>query len=364
MWIGVFPELSGIGGIQQVSRQMSAVLTEAAREQNLACELLGLNDARGRGSFEEAGHAYEFTGYARNKASLFLSLLRLMPRIERLYFGHVNLAPLAWLLRRFHPGIRYWVVAHGVEVWQPLPLFRRLALRGARGVFSVSADTSARMIAAQKLDSRKVRLLPPALDPAFVQAACDANVPALPARGRFLLTVGRLVSSEPGKGIDSVIRVLPELLKAVPDLFYLIVGEGDLRPELEKLASQSPARDRIFFLGELTPEQLKYCYSRCHIFVMPSRQEGFGVVFLEAMALAKPVVGACVGGIPEIVKNGVTGFLVVPGDLEMLALRISQLLTNEGLRNQMGEAGRKRGEENYSFEGYRAKLKAILNEIQ
>jgi len=364
MWIAVFPELSGIGGIQQVSRQMAAVLAEAARERNLACELFSLNDARGRGSFREASYEYGFNGFARNKASLFLRLLRLTPRIERLYLGHVNLAPLAWLLQRFRPRIRYWIVAHGVEVWQPLPLLRRLALRGARGVFSVSADTAARMIAAQKLDSRRVRLLSPSLDPAFVQASCEAHVPALPTAGRFVLTVGRLISSEPGKGVDSVIQVLADLLKSFPDLFYVVVGEGDLRPELEKMARESPARDRILFLGKLTLEQLKHCYSRCDLFVMPSRQEGFGVVFLEAMALGKPVIAACLGGATEIVKNGVTGFLVVPGDLEMLALRLTQLLEDEALRKELGDAGRKRVEENYSFEGYRAKLRAILNETE
>ena len=72
----------------------------------------------------------------------------------------------------------------------------------------------------------------------------------------------------------------------------------------------------------------------------------------------------CVGGVPEIVKNGVTGFLVVPDDPRMLALRLTRLLQNEALRREMGEAGRKRVEENYSLENYRAKLKGILNGIQ
>lgn len=361
--MGVFPELSGIGGIQQVSRQMAAVLAETARERNLPCELISLNDARGRGYFQQGPHTHEFIGFARNKASLFLHLLRVAPRVNCMFFGHVNLAPLAWLLQRLRPGIRYWIVAHGVEVWQPLPLFRRLALRRAQGIFSVSTYTTAQMVSTQGLNSAKVLLLRPALEPAFVQAACDANVPALPAHGRFLLTVGRLVSSEPGKGVESVIRVLPDLLKAVPDLSYVIVGDGDLRPGLEKLAHESPARDHILFLGKLTVEQLKHCYFKCDIFVMPSRQEGFGIVFLEAMALGKPVVAACVGGTPEIVKNGITGFLVRPGDLEGLALRLTQLLQDEALRIGMGEAGRKHVEEHYSFELYRKKLMKVLNEM-
>jgi glycosyltransferase involved in cell wall biosynthesis len=97
---------------------------------------------------------------------------------------------------------------------------------------------------------------------------------------------------------------------------------------------------------------------------MPSRQEGFGLVFLEAMALGKPVIAGCIGGATEIVKNGVTGYLVVPGDLKMLALHLTRLLQDEALREEMGEAGRKRVAENYGFEAYREKLKGILNEIE
>jgi phosphatidyl-myo-inositol dimannoside synthase len=361
MWIGVFPDLSGIGGIQQVSRQMGAVLAEVARERNIDCELFGLNDVRGIGAFQQGEEKYNFTGLARKKTSLFLRLLRLVPRSDRLYLGHVNLAPLGWLLRRLRPAIRYWVVAYGVEVWEPLPLFRRLALRGAQGIFSVSAATKTSLALTQKIPADNVVVLPPALDSAFAQAKCDGHLP-LP-RGPFLLTVGRLISSEPGKGVDSVIQVLPELLKSFPDLSYAIVGEGDLRPELEKLAEQSPARDRIIFLGKLALEQLKYCYSRCDIFVMPSRQEGFGLVFLEAMALGKPVIAGNLGGATEIVSDGATGFLVPPGDLKTLALRLTQLLTSKDLCKEMGEAGRKRVERNHSFEKYQAKLKTILNEI-
>jgi phosphatidylinositol alpha-1,6-mannosyltransferase len=362
MWIGVFPELSGIGGVQQVSRQMGAVLAEAACERNIACELFGLNDAQGPGSFQQGGQRCDFRGFARDKVSLFLRLLRLAPRIDRLYLGHVNLAPLAWLLRWICPRIRYWVVAHGIEVWEPLPLLRRFALRGARGIFSVSSATKTSLVFAQRVPAANVAVLAPALEPAFAQGNCDGQL-ALP-HGRFLLTVGRLVASEPGKGADSVIRVLPDLLQAVPDLFYVIVGEGDLRPELEKLANESPARDRIVFLGKLTIEQLKHCYSRCDVFVMPSRQEGFGLVFLEAMALGKPVIAGCIGGATEIVKNGVTGYLVVPGDLKMLALRLTRLLHDEALREQMGDAGRRRVAENYSFDAYRSKLKSMLNESE
>jgi phosphatidylinositol alpha-1,6-mannosyltransferase len=172
--------------------------------------------------------------------------------------------------------------------------------------------------------------------------------------------VGRLISSEPGKGIDSVIEVLPDILKDVPDLFYVVIGGGDLQARLEELAQESPARGRIVFIGKLRLEQLKHYYSRSDIFVMPSRQEGFGVVFLEAMALGKPVVAGNHGGAPEIVQDGVTGFLVNPDDHEALTDRLSRLLQDEPLRRKMGDAGRRRVEENYTFARFEERLMHIL----
>jgi glycosyltransferase involved in cell wall biosynthesis len=177
----------------------------------------------------------------------------------------------------------------------------------------------------------------------------------------MLLTVGRLVSSEPGKGIDAVIKVLPKVIEAVPDAFYVVVGEGDLQPRLEEIAQENSVRDRVIFAGAFQLAQLKGCYSRADVFVMPSRQEGFGIVFLEAMASGKPVIAGDHGGAPEIVRDGVTGFSVDPDDLETLTARLVQLLQDEPLRMKMGAAGRRRVEETFSFTRFEEGLTRILD---
>jgi phosphatidylinositol alpha-1,6-mannosyltransferase len=361
MWIGLFSELSGVGGIQQVSRHMGAVLMKKGLERNTPCQLLGLNDARGSGSFRVGSEEYSFRGFARDKRGLASFLLRAAPELDTLFLGHVNLAPLGLLVRLVRPRINYWVVAHGVEVWESLPVHRRLGLRHAQRVLSVSAYTTSQMVEVQKLDPRRVFLLPPALDPAFIVTSCDEDPVRLPSHGRVLLTVGRLISSEPGKGIDLVIRVFSDVLKAVPDLFYVIIGGGDLQPRLEELAQESSARGRILFTGRLNLEQLKQYYSRSDIFVMPSRQEGFGIVFLEAMALGKPVIAGDHGGAPEVVQNGVTGFLVNLDDPDALTNRLILLLRDEVLSRKMGDAGRRRVEENYTFSMFQERLNHILD---
>jgi phosphatidylinositol alpha-1,6-mannosyltransferase len=361
MWIGIFPELSEIGGIQQVSRHIGAVLVKNANEQNVPCQLMGLNDAPGRNSFKVGSDEYWLTGFGRNKIALLFRLMCLMPRARIIYFGHVNLAPLGLILRAVRPRIKYWVVTHGVEVWTPLSMIRRTGLRHAQGVISVSADTADRMAKAQGLERDRVSVLSPALDPAFMEAPCNAEVPSLPANGRMLLTVARLISSEPGKGVDSVIAVLPDVLKAVPDLFYVVIGGGDLQPALEAIARESPARDRILFVGKLKLDQLKTYYSRCDVFVMPSRQEGFGIVFVEAMALGKPVIAGAHGGAPEVVCDGETGYLIDSSDYKTLTRRLIQILQDGALCTKMGDAGRERVERNYTFPRFEEKLTRILN---
>jgi phosphatidylinositol alpha-1,6-mannosyltransferase len=360
MWIGLFPELSEVGGIQQMSRHAGAVLTKLALEGNQRCELLGLNDPRGPASFRVGPDQFSFTGMGRDKLALFSHLLRAAPQLDILYLGHVNLSPLGLALRLVHPRIQYWVAVHGVEVWQPLPFLRRMGLRHARGVLSVSAFTAAHAVKAQKLDPARVFLLPPALDPSFTQDAGEDGALSIPPRSRLLLTVGRLISDEPGKGVDGVIRALPAVLKAVPNLFYVVVGGGSLQPQLEKLARESPTRDHILFIGKLRVEELKTYYSKADVFVMPSRQEGFGIVFLEAMAMGTPVIASNHGGVPEIVRDSVTGFLVDQDDIEGLTDRLILLLRDEALRKMIGEAGRKQVEENYSFTRFQQRLTQIL----
>jgi phosphatidyl-myo-inositol dimannoside synthase len=362
MWIGIFPELSEIGGIQQVSRHAGAVLVKNASERKLRCRLLGLNDAAGRGSFKVGADEYSFTGFGRNKAALLLSLLRLTPRAEFLFFGHVNLSPLGLILQSLRPRLKYWVVAHGIEVWTPLPVIRRAGLRCAHRVMAVSSFTADRMVDAQGLDRQKIFVVYPALDPSFMDAPSDVNLPPLPPGSHMLLTVARLISSEPGKGVDSVIRILPEVLKAVPDVFYVVIGGGDLQPGLEEMARASAARERILFVGKLRLDQLKGYYSRSDVFVMPSRQEGFGIVFAEAMAAGKPVIAGDRGGAPEVVRDGVTGFLVDPDDLDTLARRLIQILRDETLRKKMAEAGRECFEKNYTFPRFEERLTKVLQE--
>jgi phosphatidylinositol alpha-1,6-mannosyltransferase len=360
MLLGIFPELSSVGGIQQVSRHSGAVLAELARAHGEPCRLLGLNDPAGAQMFQVGDRRYEFRGFARRKVRLAAAVLALAPKVRLVYIGHANLAPLGLALRLFHPRAKYWVAAHGIEVWERLPGLRRLALRRASRVAAVSAFTARAACQAQRLDPKKCFVLPPALDPIFAGPRESTSAVALPDQARVLLAVGRLIAAEPGKGVDTAIQALPKVLRAIPDACLLIVGDGDARPSLEKLTRETGVADHVVFAGEQPVEALRGFYDRCEVFVMPSRQEGFGVVFLEAMAHGKPVIAGAHGGTPELVEDGVSGYLVRYGDAETTANRLLALLEDPALSARMGAAGRARFEQNHTFERYRERLTEML----
>jgi phosphatidylinositol alpha-1,6-mannosyltransferase len=355
MVLGVFGSLLQCGGIERANRLAAAVLTEMARERGQTAHLLSLNEAPGAHAFALDGHQYSVLGFGRHKLKCTAHALRLAPQVQVAYLAHPNLARLGALLRLTNPKLRYWVATHGVEVWRPLKPLSRLALRGAHGVTAPSRFTLEQLRTRQGLNPSKLALVPHGLEPGFADSGLDRDEPS---PSGLILTVARL--AEAGKGIDTVIRALPKVLQAVPGASYIVVGEGCQRACLEQLAAQSGVHDRVHLVGRQGEQELKNCYRKADVFVMPSRQEGFGIVFLEAMAFGKPVIGAAFGGIPDIVVDGVTGFLVKYGDVEALAERLICLLRDPDLRARMGLAAQQRVRENYTFGDFRRRLSGLL----
>lgn len=163
---------------------------------------------------------------------------------------------------------------------------------------------------------------------------------------RVILTVTRLVRR---KGVDQVIRALPKVLQAIPDAFYLVVGEGTMRLEWESLAKAVGVSHRVAFTGRVSDEQLPLYYSACDVFVLVSRLErnissveGFGIVYLEAGAFGKPVIAGNQGGVADAVEPGVTGIVVDSEVPESIANALCKVLENPELAREMGERGKER----------------------
>jgi phosphatidylinositol alpha-1,6-mannosyltransferase len=164
------------------------------------------------------------------------------------------------------------------------------------------------------------------------------------------------------KGHDVVLRALPALLARVPGLCYDIVGDGDGRPELEALAYSLGVAGAVTFHGVVPEETLRSLYAAATAFVMPSRGEGFGLVYLEAMAHGTPVIAAQDGAAAEIILDGRTGFLIDPTSVEAVIESVLLLLADPDRRDQMGRTAAEHVEAKFTFPPYRDRLRALLAE--
>jgi phosphatidylinositol alpha-1,6-mannosyltransferase len=361
MILGLFTGVMATGGIERLSRHTAAVLTTFAQKCDLPCTILSLNDPPGHHAIQVAEVSFTLRGFGRQKSAFVLSALAAASRGFLVYIGHPNLAPIGLLMKAIRPSLEYWVATYGIDVWEPLSPLRRLALQAASGVTTISRYTAKMLVEIQQLSCSKITLIPPALDPGFASSYGTNAIVAFPLPGSpILLTVARLDTSERYKGIDTVIQTLPRVLTTLPDTQYIIVGNGDDRARLEALAQAVGAAEHVFFAGVQGSDELIKYYEVCDVFVMPSRAEGFGIVFLEAMAFGKPVIGCNCGGTLDVIRDGVFGFLVRYGDIPGLASRILSLLQNESLRQQMGQAGRQYVEKNFSFAQLQSRLVRLL----
>ena len=141
---------------------------------------------------------------------------------------------------------------------------------------------------------------------------------------------------------------------------YRVIGQGDDVPRLRALAAGLGVARYVNFMGGISDAELRSQYGRCSLFVMPSKKEGFGIVFLEAMAYGKPVIGGAHGGTPSVVKDGETGLLIDNADIVGIANSISQLLSNEGMREQFGNAGHQRLLDEFTFEKFEHNLQEVF----
>jgi glycosyltransferase involved in cell wall biosynthesis len=167
-------------------------------------------------------------------------------------------------------------------------------------------------------------VLPNAFDPALSHsAAAPASQPA--ANGPRLLTVTRLSSADSYKGVDTLIEALPLVRRQHPGATLRIIGGGDDRPRLESLARDRGVAASVEFAGNVNDDALRAAYAACDIFALPSRREGFGLVFLEAMSHGKPCLGARAGGIPEVIDDRV-GALAEYANIPDIAAAVSDLV--------------------------------------
>lgn len=227
----------------------------------------------------------------------------------------------------------------------------RACLALADSVIAISRDSGRRISENFNIPLRKIEVVYCGVDIEVFSRQAEGR----PAEKGRLVTVGRL---DDQKGIDVLLKAV-SLVSRGREITLDIVGDGWMRKRYEKIASELAISDRVNFVGRIQQEQIPDYLKRASIFVLASRNESFGLVLVEAMASGIPVISTNVGSIPEIVRDGETGILVEPGDADMLASAIQDLLDDRGKTKRFTEQARQRVLENFTWEKSVERLDAV-----
>lgn len=243
--------------------------------------------------------------------------------------GHMNFAAAAYWVHRW-TGVPYWIIAHGIEAWDLRRPGMRAAVRGAQRILAVSRFTRDRLIAQLDLPGDQVVLLPNTFDAAGLAVGPKPEYLlrryGLSVGQPVILTVARLSSPERYKGYDKIIEAMPAILNRAPDAHYVLVGKGDDRGRVERRVREMGIEDHVSLAGFVPERELKDHYNLCDVFAMPSKGEGFGIVFLEALACGKPVVAGNQDGSRDALCDGELGALIHPDEVGQIARTLADIL--------------------------------------
>lgn len=286
------------------------------------------------------------------KVRVFLNARRIIRKhgVNVVCIGELNSGSWLGIVCKRFLGCKMVSYIHGEEITTESPhrffgTHRRNYLRAADAIVAVSAFTRRSIVRIMQINEDKIALIHNGVDTGRFSPG-ERNFSMIETYGlqnkRVILTVGRIV---PRKGMDTVIRALPEILAHVTDAHYVIVGDGEYRSMLEEIAETQGVAAHVTFAGKVKESELVDFYRLCSIFAMPNRDmpdgdtEGFGLVFLEANGCGKPVVGGWAGGAVEAVQQGENGLLVDGWSVGDVASTIITLLTDEALYQRIARRG-------------------------
>jgi len=335
------PNLKNIGGIQRYT----SFVSEALKEGGADLRVVELKNAD-----------------LISKSSFFLRafLIALFFRPRVVFLTHLAFSPAAVFISKTL-RIPYVVFAHGIEVWD-LNDQEKKWLSGATKVLPVSRFTQEKLLAQIPGLESKLKIVPNVAEELPRNDFHMREALGVPKNSKIILTVSRLAKSEQYKGYDKVLMVLPEILKEVPDLVYVIVGRGDDEERIKTIIKKENVGESVILAGEVERGRLRNFYEESDLFVMPSTGEGFGIVFLEALMCGKPVIAGNKDGSRDAVLDGELGVLIDPDDPTALKNSILGILKGEIVFDS--KTLKNRAEEEYGYENFKTKIKALINEFR
>lgn len=355
-------EMATRGGIQSFMFRVAEVIERLRLEKRIShgyC--ISLNDSSvSLREHPSMPSGLTVWGGGRSKLALIWHMLSSGKRADVLFVGHVGLGPVARVLKALGKIKAYYIILHGIEVWRRVSWEDRIGLMGADCLIATTQYTADECARLNGIPLDKFRVTPLCAD-VRVETG-DAHFKL--SGGFKLLCVARQSVSERLKGFDHIIEAVSVLREECPDIHLSMIGKGDDQDRLKELSAKLGVSNQISFLGGVGDEELVAAYQDCDVFVMPSKKEGFGIVFLEAMRFGKPCIGGNHGGTPDVISHGESGFLVEYGDVAALVAHIRTLYMDRDKSRRMGVAGRAMVDGKFSPEAFFRSYMAYATVVQ
>ena len=334
---------SSTGGIQKVSRSMSHALHHISKTPEWSSfKMHAMNDGQIADTRYISQH--EFKGFHRNKLKFTFNSILEGVKSKTVILSHINLLFIAMIISLLSKKPQFVLMAHGKEVWQKLPFWKRIFINKYVVIWAVSNYTAA-ALKKHKINSDQIRILPNCIDP-FFKIPKSFKKPEellkkyeLSKHQPIIISIGRLTKYETDKGYDKVLRIIPQLLAEFPDLCYLICGQADAKEKtmLKKLVCKYRLQKNIKLLDFIPDTELEAHYQLADIFILPSKKEGFGLVFIEAAVCGCKVISGNIDGSVDALLNGKLGIMVDPDSIgqlkQALNLSLIERYTDSQARN-------------------------------
>ena len=327
---------SAMGGIEKVSRLVAKALYELKNAGNKnSVAVLSMYDPESSVD-EKYFPATIFKGYNQHKSSFVVEAIKQGKNCDVVILSHVNLLLPGYLIKLFSKKTKIVLIAHGIEVWSKFSFLKRWMLQRCDHIFAVSNFTKSTMVTVHQLDKNKISVLNNCLDP-FMQLPIKAaknidllNRYNLHSDDIVLLTITRLSSSEQYKGYDNVLYAIKELKQKQPRIKYIIAGKYDVaeKERIQHIITELELEDNIIIPGFIPDDELALHFNIADIYIMPSKKEGFGIIFIEALYFGKPVIAGNIDGSVDALDNGKFGLLVNPDHQSEKLAALDEVIEN------------------------------------
>lgn len=353
---------STMGGIEKVCRIAGKVFDEVSRENSGEFRLYSMHDHPDASTVPYLTKK-QLKAFGGNRSKFVLQSILKGTRSKVVILSHVHLAPIGVWIKRFSPKTKVVLLAHGIEVWKTLRPNQKQIFEKADLVVAVSEFTRKKLESGY--DIKKNMVINNCLDPFLPDPVTERRIIreklGFAVDDFIILTVSRLTAKEVNKNYDKVLTSMSELKEQIPNLRYLFVGKYE---EAEKKRLEAKIRDlglegSIVFTGYISDAELSSYYNACDLYVMPSKKEGFGITFIEAMYFGLPVVGGNRDGTTDALLNGKLGLLVNPELQEEITGAIAKIYVN----HSYFKPDRQTVLDHFGYTVYKEKWKDVLKKL-